>query len=94
MLCALTRLPNLAVPSLPASVAAALGVDWEALQDDKGRRLENVPVALEMSSPQLLHTRSDAIDHINQLARQLVARCWPGQLAAARHHCHRTAAGR
>ncbi|KJV25719.1 cobalt chelatase [Aquitalea magnusonii] len=74
MLCALTRLPNLAVPSLPASVAAALGVDWETLQDDKGRRLENVPAPLEMSSPQLLHTRSDAIDHINQLARQLVAR--------------------
>ncbi|RQO77645.1 cobaltochelatase subunit CobN [Aquitalea sp. FJL05] len=73
MLCALTRLPNLAVPSLPASVAATLGVDWDGLQEDKGRRLENLPVPLEMSSPQLLHTRSDAIDHINQLARLLVA---------------------
>jgi cobaltochelatase CobN len=73
MLCALTRLPNLAVPSLPASVATALGVDWDSLQEDKGRRLENLPIPLEMSSPQLLHTRSDAIDHINHLASQLVA---------------------
>jgi cobaltochelatase CobN len=43
MLCALTRLPNLAVPSLPASVAASLGVDWEALQDDKAAAWKTCP---------------------------------------------------
>jgi cobaltochelatase CobN len=34
----LLRLPNLNVPSLPASVAQALGEDWEALQERPGER--------------------------------------------------------
>src|SRR4030095_2296427 len=38
----LLRLPNLDVPSLPASVAHALGEDWGALQERPGgRRTEN-----------------------------------------------------
>ncbi|WP_148282956.1 cobaltochelatase subunit CobN [Pseudogulbenkiania sp. NH8B] len=73
MVCALVRLPNLAIPSLPASIAAALGMDWNGLQDDKGKRLENVPPQLQALAGTPLVTRADALDAVNALGRRLVA---------------------
>ncbi|MDN0083156.1 cobaltochelatase subunit CobN [Crenobacter sp. SG2305] len=73
MVCALVRLPNLAIPSLPAGVAAALGVDWQTLQDDQGKRLATVPDALQRLADALIVTRADAHDAINALGRRLVA---------------------
>ena len=74
MVCALVRLSNLAIPSLPAGVAEALGVRWEGLQDDKGRRLEQVPASLQRLADQPLVTRADAFDAIAALGRKLIAR--------------------
>lgn len=74
MVCALVRLPNLAIPGLPAGVAAVLGADWAALQDDKGRRLDTVPAALQRIADRPLVTRADALDAIAAIGRQLVAR--------------------
>lgn len=74
MVCALVRLPNLAIPGLPAGVAAALGADWADLQDDKGRRLDMVPAALRRIADRPLVTRADALDAIADIGRQLVAR--------------------
>ncbi|TAM16910.1 MAG: cobaltochelatase subunit CobN [Pandoraea sp.] len=73
MVCALVRLPNLAIPSLPAGVAAALGVDWHSLQDEQGKRLVAVPVALQRLADNPLVTRADAHDAIRALTRRLVA---------------------
>jgi cobaltochelatase CobN len=73
MLCALVRLPNLDVPSLPAAVAAALGgrhADW---QQDSGKRLDVTPPALAAHCPPPLVTRSDALDAIAGLCRRLIA---------------------
>ena len=72
MVCALVRLPNLSVPGLPASVAAALDTDWTALQDDKGRRLDTLSPALARISGRTLVTRADAFDAITAIGRQLV----------------------
>ncbi|MCW3478490.1 cobaltochelatase subunit CobN [Neisseriaceae bacterium JH1-16] len=73
MVCALVRLSNLAIPSLPAGVAAAFGVAWDELQDDKGKRLDAVPAALQRLADQPLVTRADAHDAITALGRRLVA---------------------
>jgi len=74
MVCALVRLPNLSVPGLPAGVAAALDIDWAALQHDKGHRLDSIPPTLARLAARTLVTRADAFDAITALGRQLVAR--------------------
>lgn len=73
MVCAMVRLPNLGVPSLPAGVAGALGVAWDALQHDKGKRLETVSPPLQRLADRPLVTRTDALDAIGALTRALVA---------------------
>lgn len=73
MVCAMVRLPNLGVPSLPAGVAGALGVAWDALQHDKGKRLETVSPPLQRLADRPLVTRADALDAIGALTRALVA---------------------
>ncbi|CAJ0808926.1 hypothetical protein LMG19083_04801 [Ralstonia psammae] len=73
MVCALVRLPNLAIPGLPAGVAAALGIGWTTLQDEKGRRLDTVPAALQRFADRALVTRADAVDAITAIGRRLVA---------------------
>jgi len=73
MVCALVRLPNLAIPSLPAGVAAALGMDWNTLQDDQGKRLATVPAALQRLADKPIVTRADAHDAITALGRRLIA---------------------
>ncbi|WP_028534109.1 cobaltochelatase subunit CobN [Paludibacterium yongneupense] len=72
MLCALLRLPNLDVPSLPAAVSAALGGSLDAWQHDKGKRLDVVPSALAAHCPPPLVTRADALDAVAAVCRRLV----------------------
>ncbi|WP_035052086.1 cobaltochelatase subunit CobN [Andreprevotia chitinilytica] len=73
MICALVRLPNLAVPGLPAGIASAMGADISELLADKGRRLAVIPPALQALTAKPLVTRADALDEINALGRELVA---------------------
>jgi cobaltochelatase CobN len=71
MLCALTRLPNIGIPSLPAEVARYHGLDFALLLEDKGKRLEVAAEALARSSDKVLVTRADALDAIDQQCRAL-----------------------
>lgn len=61
----LLRLPNLHAPSLPATVAAALGEDWRVLQEQPGRR--------RAGDEQWL-TNADCIAAIENLCRQMLSR--------------------
>jgi cobaltochelatase CobN len=58
----LVRLPNLEVPSLREAVAEVLGLDFAALLDDPGARMESGPFA----------SNSDAIAHVDELCRRLL----------------------
>lgn len=71
MLCALTRLPNIGVPGLPAEVARYYGLDFALLLDDKGRRLDVPADALARRAERTLVTRADAVEAIEQLCREL-----------------------
>jgi cobaltochelatase CobN len=71
MLCALTRLPNIGVPSLPTEVARYYGLDFAALLEDKGRRLDTSPEALAGVAARALVTRADAIEAIESVCRAL-----------------------
>jgi cobaltochelatase CobN len=73
MICALVRLPNLAVPGLPAGIAAAVSMNLSELLADKGKRLDAAPTALQVLTSKPLVTHSDALDEINALGRRLVA---------------------
>ena len=72
MLCSLTRLPNQGVPSLPEALSRRLGLDWQALLSERGRRLPAAPVALERCVGRTLSTRADAVEAIEQLCRKVV----------------------
>ncbi|HWW78690.1 MAG TPA: cobaltochelatase subunit CobN [Steroidobacteraceae bacterium] len=71
MLCALTRLPNIGVPGLPAEVARYFGLDFAQLLDDKGKRLDVPADALARRAERALVTRADAVEAIEQLCRAL-----------------------
>jgi cobaltochelatase CobN len=71
MLCALTRLPNIGVPGLPAEVARYYGLDFALLLEDKGKRLEVPADALARRAERALVTRADAVEAIEQLCRAL-----------------------
>ena len=73
MLCSLTRLPNLGVPGLPGTVAACFGLDWQALLEERGKRLPASPAGLERCAGRTLATRADAIEAIEQLCHALIA---------------------
>ena len=78
MLCSLTRLPNLGVSSLPGEVARCVGLEWQDLLEERGRRLPAPPAALQRCAGRTLTTRADAIEAIEQLCRALI-----GELQAA-----------
>jgi cobaltochelatase CobN len=71
MLCSLTRLPNIGVPSLPAEVARHYGLNLALLLEDKGKRLDAPAEALAQSARRVLVTRADALEAIEQLCRTL-----------------------
>jgi cobaltochelatase CobN len=68
LLQALTRLPNLDVPSLPASVAGLFGLDFDTLLDSKGERLRTVPGGLRRLADRPLVSNADAIETINEIS--------------------------
>src|SRR4029079_9594515 len=57
----LLRLPNLHIPSLPASIAAVFGEDWDALQERPGERREEDERRTTNDEGRQLHTNADAI---------------------------------
>jgi len=72
MLCALTRLPNIGVPALPAEVARYYGLAFGALLEDKGKRLEAPSAeALARKAGRALVTRADALEAIEEVCREL-----------------------
>jgi cobaltochelatase CobN len=71
MLCALTRLPNIGVPGLPAEIARYYGLDFAQLLEDKGKRLETSSEALARRAERALVTRADAVEAIEELCREL-----------------------
>ncbi len=75
MLCALTRLPNVGVPGLPAEVARYYGLDFASLLDDKGKRLDaSAARALARKADCVLTTRADALEAIERTCRELYTR--------------------
>ncbi len=70
---ALTRLPNLDVPSLRASVAACFGLDIRELDNHLGKRLAHVPEVLTRLADRPLVTAGDAVQVIDELAKHLIA---------------------
>ncbi|NOK64278.1 MAG: cobalt chelatase [Chloroflexi bacterium AL-W] len=67
----LLKLPNLHVPSLAHAVAQAHGEDWQALQEQPGRRREAVGVS-QPASDRLLHTNADMIAFIEAECKHLL----------------------
>src|SRR5262249_26774760 len=71
MLCALTRLPNVGVPGLPAEVARFYGLDFATLMEDKGKRLDSSPAMLAEGAARPIVTRADATEAIESVCRAL-----------------------
>jgi cobaltochelatase CobN len=72
LLQALTRVPNLEVPSLRAAVAGLFGLDLDTLLAERGRPLD-APPALARLADRPLVTRADALETIDELCRHLHA---------------------
>jgi cobaltochelatase CobN len=73
LLQALTRIPNLDVPSLRAAVADLFGLDVDALLAKRGRPLDVVSSALAVLADRPLATCADALETIDELCRHLLA---------------------
>jgi cobaltochelatase CobN len=71
MLCALTRLPNIGVPGLPAEVARYYGLGFAQLLEDKGKRLDVPADELVRRAGRPLVTRADAVEAIEKLCHAL-----------------------
>jgi len=73
LLAALTRLPNLEVPSLPAALAKAFGLSLDVLQSERGARLDGIPAILERLADRPLVTNADVVETIEELGHHLLA---------------------
>lgn len=73
LLQALTRVPNLDVPSLRASLAACFGLDLGTLLGELGQRLEAVPPELARLADRPVVTHSDALEVLEELGHHLLA---------------------
>jgi cobaltochelatase CobN len=73
LLQALTRVPNLDVPSLRAAVAGVFGLDLDALLAERGLPLDAIPPDLARLADRRLVTRADALETIDELCRHLLA---------------------
>src|SRR5262249_38091917 len=69
---ALTRLPNLDVPSLRASVAALFGLSLDALLAHQGEKLTHTPSALVRLADRPLATNGDAVQTIDDLCKHVL----------------------
>jgi cobaltochelatase CobN len=70
---ALTRLPNLDMPSLRAAVADIFSLDVDHLLVDLGAKLAYVPDALIALADRPIITAGDALETIDELAKHLLA---------------------
>ncbi|MGQ9826559.1 MAG: cobaltochelatase subunit CobN [Roseiflexus sp.] len=70
----LLRLPNLDAPSLPESVAAALGEDWNTLRERPGMRRDRIEIAAKNGAIATLQTNADVIAHIEVVSKELLRR--------------------
>ena len=68
----LTRLPNGAVPSLRDALARAFDLDIDALIENPGTPLANVPSALAAIATKPLNAHADALDTLQSLALDLL----------------------
>jgi len=73
LLSALTRLPNLEVPSLRAAIADIFNLSLDVLLKEGGARLDFVPAALERLADRPLVTNADALETIDELGHHLLA---------------------
>jgi cobaltochelatase CobN len=72
LLQAMTRIPNLDVPSLRDAVARLFGLDLENLLAERGRPLHFVPPTLARLAGRPLTSRADALETIDELCRHLL----------------------
>jgi len=72
LLQALTRIPNLNVPSLRAAVAGLVGLDLDGLLAERGQALDTVPPELVRLAGRPLVSRADALETIDELCRHLL----------------------
>lgn len=72
LLQALTRIPNLDVPSLREAVARCFDLDLEALLSERGRPLDRVAPELALLADRPLVSRADALETIDELSRHLL----------------------
>ena len=72
LLQALTRVPNLDVPSLPQALAASFSLDWRRLVDAKGERVDAAPERLRQWADRPLATNADVLEVIDELGRHLL----------------------
>ncbi|HTU19876.1 MAG TPA: cobaltochelatase subunit CobN [Gemmataceae bacterium] len=73
LLQALTRLPNLEVPSLRAALAACFGLSLDALLESRGARLDPTHPILERLADRPLVTHADALETLDELGYHLLA---------------------
>jgi cobaltochelatase CobN len=73
LLQALTRLPNLEVPSLRASLAGLFGLDLESLLEERGVRLAAVPGDLARLADRPMVTNADALETLDEIGQHLLA---------------------
>jgi cobaltochelatase CobN len=71
LLQALTRIPNLDVPSLRSVVADLLGLDLDELLAERGRPLDAAPPTLARLADRPVVTRADALETVDELCRHL-----------------------
>ena len=73
MLQALTRLPNLDVPSLREAIASMFGLNSTELLSNQGARIKNLSPMLISLAGRPLATAGDAVQTIDELAKHLLA---------------------
>lgn len=73
MLQALTRLPNLDVPSLREAIASMFELDSAELLSNQGARIRDLPPMLIHLADRPLATAGDAVQTIDELAKHLLA---------------------
>ncbi|CAB9530395.1 Aerobic cobaltochelatase subunit CobN [Seminavis robusta] len=69
---ALTRLPNLDIPSLPQSIARMFGLSLPELEKHQGARIRDVPPMLTLLAGRPLATSGDVVQTIDELTIHLL----------------------
>mmetsp|Transcript_8659 Transcript_8659/g.10105 ORF Transcript_8659/g.10105 Transcript_8659/m.10105 type:complete len:1508 (-) Transcript_8659:226-4749(-) len=70
---ALTRLPNLDIPSLRHAISTLFGLDSAKLLSNLGARLNNIPPMLIRLADRPLATSGDAVETIDELVKHILA---------------------